>query len=41
MIDSVETYQQEIFAWDIGTSKTDFIWDGFEYYKNSEPLVPY
>ncbi len=24
MIDSVETYQQDIFAGDIGTSKTDF-----------------
>lgn len=40
MIDSVQTYQEDIFAWDIGTSHTDFTWDGFEYYKNTEPLIP-
>ncbi len=40
MIDSVQTFQEDIFAWDIGTSNTAFTWDGFEYYKNTEPLIP-
>lgn len=40
MIDKVGAYQEDIFAWDIGTSKTDFTWDGFEYYRNAEPLIP-
>jgi antitoxin component YwqK of YwqJK toxin-antitoxin module len=40
MIDRVGTYQEDIFAWDIGTSNTDFTWNGFEYYKNVDPLVP-
>ena len=40
MIDSVQTFQEDIFAWDIGTSNTDFTWDGFEYYRNTEPLIP-
>ncbi|MEO4004693.1 hypothetical protein [Flavobacterium sp. CAU 1735] len=40
MITSVQTYQEDIFAWDIGTDATDFTWNGFEYYQNAEPLVP-
>jgi hypothetical protein len=41
MIDKVGAYQEDIFAWDIGISETDFSWDGFEYYRNAEPLIPY
>ncbi|MEG1589248.1 hypothetical protein [Chryseobacterium sp.] len=40
MIDRVGAYQEDIFAWEIGTSETDFTWDGFEYYRNAEPLIP-
>lgn len=40
MIYSAQTFQEDIFAWDIGTSNTDFTWNGFEYYKNADPLVP-
>lgn len=40
MIERVGTYQEDIFAWDIGTANTDFTWDGFEYYRNAEPLIP-
>ena len=40
MIYSTQTFQEDIFAWDIGTSNTVFTWDGFEYYKNVDPLVP-
>lgn len=40
MIERLGAYQEDIFAWDTGTSETDFTWDGFEYYRNAEPLVP-
>lgn len=40
MIDRPGAYQEDIFASDIGTSKTDFTWDGLEYYRNAEPLIP-
>lgn len=40
IITSVQTYQEDIFAWDIGTDNTDFTWNGLEYYQNAEPLVP-
>lgn len=40
MITSVQTYQEDIFAWDIGTDATNFTWNGFEYYQNAEPLIP-
>ena len=40
MVDSVGAYQEDIFSRDIGTSKTDFTWGGFEYYRNAEPLIP-
>ncbi|NRR92555.1 hypothetical protein HSX10_13355 [Winogradskyella undariae] len=32
-IDSVQTYQEDIFAW-------DFEWENFEYYRNVEPTIP-
>lgn len=34
-------YQSDIYPEDIGkTDKTDFIWTGFEYYQNAEPIIP-
>lgn len=40
MIDSVQTCQDDIFGWEIGTSKTNFTWKGFEYYQFQNPLLP-
>ena len=40
MIDSVQTYQEDIFGLDIGTPRTSFTWDGFSYYQFATPLVP-
>lgn len=40
MIENCQTYQEDIFAWDIGTDKTNFTWKGFEYYQFADPLVP-
>lgn len=40
IIHSVQTYQEDIFAWDIGKPDTEFTWAGMEYYKYSEPTVP-
>jgi len=40
MINNTQSFQEDIFPWDIGTDKTDFTWTGHEYYKFADPLVP-
>jgi hypothetical protein len=40
MVNNFQSYQEDVFASDIGTDKTDFTWKGFEYYQFADPLVP-
>lgn len=32
--------QADIYAWSVGEHGVNFTWQGFEYYKNAEPLIP-
>ncbi len=32
--------QADIYAWSVGEPEINFTWQGFEYFKNEEPLIP-
>ncbi|RRJ92887.1 hypothetical protein [Flavobacterium macacae] len=40
MIHNYQDPQGDIFGWDIGKPDIKFTWEGFEYYKNAEPIIP-
>ncbi|BAP32840.1 amidophosphoribosyltransferase [Chryseobacterium sp. StRB126] len=40
MIHNEADGKEDIFGWEIGSEQCSFTWKRFEYYQNSEPLLP-
>ncbi len=40
IIYDMQEYQSDIYAWSIGEPHIKFTWDGFEYYRTAEPIIP-
>lgn len=40
LIYDVQNFQSDIFVWSIGEPHVRFTWEGFEYYRYKEPIIP-
>ena len=40
VVNDEQQHYEDIYGFEIGTSKTSFTWKGFEYYEFEDPIVP-
>jgi hypothetical protein len=41
LISNEQEGQADVYAWSVGEPGVSFIWQGFDYYQNADPVIPY